>query len=534
MPAVDHDAVLPFGGEDDNQWSLGSLRDEHGQWKQYLPSDDDRESLCRRYVENHPGADRQRFDAAWPALWLLTDYVYPPDYPAVAIIDSGIVADHPRLAGCIKTCVDFTTEGIGDRLGHGTNVALMYCKILIGTPPPHLIILKIFDAAGAAARSRLRDALAWIIAYNDRQPPDGRIGSTILSGGVYSRRCWFFACDGSCDICEIARRAAPRGGMQLVAAAGNRRGKTACPARAAFRSDGNIVAAGSSDENLGIGTVALPSKFARIAYVADGSPLERANRAAFAGDAAAALQLYTNVATDSATAPREAVVAALNRCYALGQLGRLDEAIACYRDFRTQHGSSDRLEDRQAIARAMNETAKLLTTRDRADEAIALDDEIVARFGNDPDVELRHRSAFALRGKGDLLAARGALDEAVAAYEEVVRRYGEEQAPALRLSVAAAQLNEANQLRDHHQAERALPVYAALLGRLNGSAARSEVEIAAGALIHYGIALAGLERSHEAAAAFDAVTSAYSDIPERPFPELVASAKAQRERLAHD
>ena len=527
-----HDVVQPFGVEEGRQWTLASLRDEHGSWKQYFPPESEKDALRHEYVENHPGAERRRFDSAWPSLWLLTDYVYPPDYALVAIVDSGIVADHPQLSGCIKTCVDFTGEGIDDRLGHGTNVALIYRQYLIGAPPPHLVILKIFDAAGAATRARLLQALTWIVDYNARRSPGERIASTILSCGVYSRRWGALPCDGHCDVCETARRAAPRGGMRIVAAAGNRPGRTACPARAAFGGDSNIVAGGSSDEKLGIGTIALPTKFATIAYVADGSALDRANRAAFAGDAEAALHLYTQVAADPRASTSDAQLAAFNRCYSLGELGRLDEATACYHNFWMQHGTSERIEDRRAVARAMNETAKLLPKLGRTDDAIALDDALVARFGTDPDVELRHRSAFALRNKGSLLAARGAIDDAIVAFEAVVRRYGEQQARELRLSVAAAQLEEANALRDHGRSERSLPVYQALLRRLHGSTVRDEVEIAVCALIHFGISLAELGRTEEAAAAFDTVTSTYSNVPDRPFPEFVASAKAQRERLA--
>jgi hypothetical protein len=66
--------VLPFGGEDGFQWTLASLRDEHGNWKRFVPPEWVKDDLRRQYVDNHPGAERWRFDSAWPALWLLTDY----------------------------------------------------------------------------------------------------------------------------------------------------------------------------------------------------------------------------------------------------------------------------------------------------------------------------------------------------------------------------------------------------------------------------------------------------------------------------
>ncbi len=77
----------------------------------------------------------------------------------VAIVDSGVLADHPVLQGRIAARKDFTGEGLGDRTGHGTYVALTLAQ---ATPPEmKLMIAKVAGADGTVRKEALIDGLRW-------------------------------------------------------------------------------------------------------------------------------------------------------------------------------------------------------------------------------------------------------------------------------------------------------------------------------------------------------------------------------------
>src|SRR5262245_6096835 len=56
----------------------------------------------------------------------LGPHVIDKDAPILGFIDSGVQADHPQIKGLIAEEKDFTGEGPGDDLGHGTKVVLVY------------------------------------------------------------------------------------------------------------------------------------------------------------------------------------------------------------------------------------------------------------------------------------------------------------------------------------------------------------------------------------------------------------------------
>lgn len=133
-----------------------------------------------------------------------------------AVIDTGVVLDHPRLAGSVIDRVDFTGEGAGDHCGHGTVVALI---LLAQAPDSRLIDVKALRRNGRAEPALLVAALDWVAAR-------GGVQTANLSAGVY--RTW---CTGDCDICLAATRLVASG-VFVVAAAGNDPDVTACPAKA--------------------------------------------------------------------------------------------------------------------------------------------------------------------------------------------------------------------------------------------------------------------------------------------------------------
>jgi hypothetical protein len=203
---------------------------------------------------SHPGASAERFDAVWPKLWQLTDVTYDKNFGLTAIVDSGVLSAHPMLYGCIRDIVDFTREGGEDRLGHGTTVALIWRRDMLGIPAKQLIILKCIGADGIGTEENLIDALQWIRNYNEHNNP--KIADVVLSLGKYNKRgLGLLACDGTCKLCCEAIETSKS--AKLFAAAGNLSGKTACPARAAFLpSKPNIFAVTRPDETTaGKGTV---------------------------------------------------------------------------------------------------------------------------------------------------------------------------------------------------------------------------------------------------------------------------------------
>src|SRR2546429_450082 len=131
----------------------------------------------------------------------------------VAILDTGLLSNHPWLKRRIVGAVDFTGEGVEDRNGHGTAVALV---LLAGTPYVNLLNVKVLYEDADGTEEDLVEGLRWA-AKN-------RATSINVSLGIHR------PCDGSCDVCSEANRIVKECGILISAAAGND-GLT-CPARA--------------------------------------------------------------------------------------------------------------------------------------------------------------------------------------------------------------------------------------------------------------------------------------------------------------
>jgi hypothetical protein len=83
-----------------------------------------------------------------------------PDADArVAVLDTGVLPEHPWLKDRIVELIDLTGEGIEDRNGHGTAVALL----MVGPPelqlPGCLVVVKVADRHGRVEEATLREGI---------------------------------------------------------------------------------------------------------------------------------------------------------------------------------------------------------------------------------------------------------------------------------------------------------------------------------------------------------------------------------------
>lgn len=144
-----------------------------------------------------------------------------------AILDTGVLSDHPLLRGKIVDSVDFTGEGPEDLNGHGTVVAL----ILLATAPGSRILnVKVLDQSKQGLEDDLVAGLEWAASH----------GAMIinLSLGIEREQ----RCDGTCAVCRATQRLVRDLHVIVVAAAGNRPDRFYCPA-----SGGDAISVGATD-----------------------------------------------------------------------------------------------------------------------------------------------------------------------------------------------------------------------------------------------------------------------------------------------
>jgi subtilisin family serine protease len=132
-----------------------------------------------------------------------------------AVVDTGILGNHPDIRGQLVESIDFTAEGPEDRIGHGTLVTLL---ALATAPQMQIVNVKVLSGAEDAVEN-LVSAFDWISVHPT-------ISVVNVSAGAYTPGCF-----ADCQLCSAARRASSAGKIVTVAA-GNIPGVTACPAKA--------------------------------------------------------------------------------------------------------------------------------------------------------------------------------------------------------------------------------------------------------------------------------------------------------------
>ncbi|WIY00858.1 S8 family serine peptidase [Amycolatopsis mongoliensis] len=133
----------------------------------------------------------------------------------VAVVDTGIDAQHPDLVGKTIAAEDFSGEGdVADHHGHGTHVA----SIIGGTgaasggrykgvaPDAKLIVAKVFDASGAGDTAQVMAGIDWVVAQG------AKIVNLSLGAGVS---------DGYDPLSQQLDTLSAKTGTLFVVAAGN-------------------------------------------------------------------------------------------------------------------------------------------------------------------------------------------------------------------------------------------------------------------------------------------------------------------------
>jgi hypothetical protein len=172
-----------------------------------------------------------------------------------AVVDTGVMHNHPRLKDNITFEVDFTGEGPEDLSGHGTVCALLLLGWGSDRSLRRLINLKIATADGRGKPEWLAKALDWLADFA-LEHQNGVVTAN-LSIGVYRKSRWLGRdCAGQCDVCQAAVRASAAG-VFLSVAAGNTPGRTACPGSVGLTDRGKGILVATTDA-AGIGSLTQP------------------------------------------------------------------------------------------------------------------------------------------------------------------------------------------------------------------------------------------------------------------------------------
>lgn len=142
---------------------------------------------------------------------------YEGSHTSVGIIDSGILLEHPIIKKSnIVKMRDFTGEGINDRNGHGTAVALIFLSI---APKTKLYIAKALDEDKMGCEDWLIDAIKWLI--------EEKVYSILIACGIEK----LSPCDSNCKVCQVINEITSLSPyITIYAASGNDPNKYYCPA----------------------------------------------------------------------------------------------------------------------------------------------------------------------------------------------------------------------------------------------------------------------------------------------------------------
>ncbi|MFI8003479.1 S8 family serine peptidase [Streptomyces sp. NPDC086010] len=184
-----------------------------------------------------PVLDRSTAQINAPTAWKAG---YEGQGVKVAILDSGVDANHPDLAGRIADAKDFSgSSGTGDAIGHGTHVASTVAgsgAASSGTrrgvaPRADLLIGKVLDDDGYGDMSSVVSGMEWAVAEH------AKIVNMSLGADM--------ATDGHDPLSEAVDQLSASGKTLFVVAAGNTGGQ----------GDNTVGAPGAADGALTVGAV---------------------------------------------------------------------------------------------------------------------------------------------------------------------------------------------------------------------------------------------------------------------------------------
>lgn len=214
----------------------------------------------------------------------------------------------------------------------------------------------------------------------------------------------------------------------------------------------------------------------------------------------------------------QAAKALVNKGFALGKLGRHEEAIAAYREALGRFGDSSEPFLRGQAARALVNIGATLGILGRNKEAVAAYDEADRRFGGSPEPTISEQIARALVNKGADLRYLGENEEAIATYDEVLRRFGDLSRPLIVEQVAMALVSKGRALGVLGRDEEAIAACDEVVSRFGRLPMLAHPEAVAWALVNKGYNLEKLGRREEELDVYDQFIERFGN---SPYPTLL-------------
>lgn len=160
----------------------------------------------------------------------------------IAVIDTGMMLDHPSIKPHLLKSIDYTNEGAEDLNGHGTLVTLLIVSQWAPWVPYRLLNVKALGRNGHGSEESIIKGIKWAV--------EERVHSVHLSVGVPREKLGMAECKGDCELCRVAEDAT-REGVAVIAAAGNTPGQTCCPAKVGLIRRNTVIASGALDPETG-------------------------------------------------------------------------------------------------------------------------------------------------------------------------------------------------------------------------------------------------------------------------------------------